>query len=408
MNMKKTALLTLAIFAFANSSASSVAAQSSPCDWSGEWETSRGVLTLSQSGATMTGTSTEFGGITAMSYRGQKWCELYGVYRDDSTQKQGEFKLLQNGDSFTGKWQAHKGRAWAHSWTGTKAPQPITAVSKTPLGIPSQTTVTGNSTVFKTAKIAPRPTTVYKAPGPAKTVSKPSQENSPSNSQANSQNNQTSYKERERDAYRGADYCGPDFLTKYIDSSISGPFLPVCKKHDACYRLGEKSQTFCDNQMKVEMKKICNSKPWYAVASCKTHAAIFGHLIETTIGGKAFGGAPQGRIVKVQRKVINDYFSDDEVDYCVTIHNDSKITQEYEVRLYTAHKKQVDREPDTYEANIISNGRKTICLGTNNSADWSQSDLTSTVYIQLLADTPNSWAVTGDMVQVHYRSARGR
>ena len=66
----------------------------------------------------MTGTSTEFGGVTAMSYRGQKWCELYGVYRDDSTQKQGEFKLLQNGDSFTGKWQAHKGRAWAHSLDG--------------------------------------------------------------------------------------------------------------------------------------------------------------------------------------------------------------------------------------------------------------------------------------------------
>ena len=43
----------------------------------------------------MTGTSTEFGGVTAMSYGGQKWCELYGVYRDDSTQKQGEFKLFK-------------------------------------------------------------------------------------------------------------------------------------------------------------------------------------------------------------------------------------------------------------------------------------------------------------------------
>ena len=414
--MKKTALLTMGAIALEIMSASSAAAQSSQCNWTGDWNTSRGELNLSQNGKTITGISTEFGAVTAMTYRGQKWCELYGVYRDGVTQKQGEFKLLQNGDSFTGQWQSHRGRSWAHSWTGTKlsivnkqgsidsdliASQNVTSQNITQLG----TLEMGTSQAVRQSIQPNRDEQLREMRKKAAERTTAKREAYLKEKEAKEKSN---YKHRERRAYSQTDYCGPSFLTKHIGSSISGPFLHVCKQHDACYRLGEKSQRFCDNQMKVGMEKVCQRKPWYEQPRCQTHASIFGRLIETTIGGQAFEGAPQGKIINVKRNVIKDYLSDDEVDYCVTIHNDSKITQEYEVRLVTAHERIVDREPDSYEANVLSNARKTICVGTDSLPQWSQSDLSSQVYIQLLADTPEGWSVSNDLVHVDTRTVQGR
>lgn len=53
--MKKTALLTMGAIALEIMSASSAAAQSSQCNWTGDWNTSRGELNLSQNGKTITG-----------------------------------------------------------------------------------------------------------------------------------------------------------------------------------------------------------------------------------------------------------------------------------------------------------------------------------------------------------------
>jgi len=126
--MKKFSVLTMGFLVLEALTISSAAAQSNQCNWAGNWETSRGTVNFSQIGTTITGTSAEFGDVTAISYRGKKWCELYGVFRDSKTQKQGEFKLLQNGDSFTGQWQTHRGRAWAHSWIGERSKSVIEAI----------------------------------------------------------------------------------------------------------------------------------------------------------------------------------------------------------------------------------------------------------------------------------------
>jgi len=409
--MKKFSFLTMSILVLEALTVSSATAQSNQCNWAGNWETSRGTVNFSQSGKTIAGKSVELGDVTAITYRGKKWCELYGVFRDSKTQKQGEFKLLQNGDSFTGQWQTHRGRAWAHSWTGTK----LSTVDKQGL-IKSDLITSQNSMQFGTLEmgtsLAVKQSVKPSRDEQLREIRKKAAERTAAKREAylreKEAKEKSNYKQRERSAYSKTDYCGPSFLTKHIGSSISGPFIHVCKQHDACYRLGEKSQRFCDNQMKVGMDKVCQRRPWYEQPRCQTHASIFGRLIETTIGGQAFEGAPQGEIIDVQRNVIEDYLSDDEVDYCVTIHNNSKITQEYEVRLVTAGKRIVDREPDSYEANVLSNARKTICVGTDNLPQWSQSDLSSLVYIQLLADTPEGWSVSNDLVHVDTRTVQGR
>jgi len=112
---------TALVLTFAAMSTNSpVLAQSSSCNWEGDWETSRGGLNLTADNEFYTGYSDEFGSVTGLGYVDNTKCELYGVFRNLVTSKQGEFKLKQNGTTFSGQWNDVKGRAWAHSWTGSR------------------------------------------------------------------------------------------------------------------------------------------------------------------------------------------------------------------------------------------------------------------------------------------------
>ena len=166
------------------------------------------------------------------------------------------------------------------------------------------------------------------------------------------------------------DECGPGWLTDVVGGTLNGRFRQVCRRHDACYRERQASQRDCDARMTREMASICAGRPWYEKPSCQMHANVFTSFITSTYGGMSYSGAPEGRILEVSRKRIDDFWTDDEVTYCATVHNPSAITQEYDLRLYTTTRRLVDTEPDTHEFNVQSGGRKRACVGTNFSPDW--------------------------------------
>ena len=205
-----------------------------------------------------------------------------------------------------------------------------------------------------------------------------------------------------------SDECGPSYVTKHIGGRLNGPFQAVCRRHDACYRERQGTQRTCDETMSREMAAICNREPFYRKGLCQFRAAFYEEAITSTYGGSAYKGFPEGEIVSVSRKVIKDTFSDDEVDYCVTIRNPSSITQEYDLQLFTSTGRLVDIEPDTHEFNVLSGRTKRACVGTNLLVNWSISDLTSEVIIVLSADTPIGISFWNDMVSVDCWKGRGR
>ena len=152
--MKKIFLLTIGLTAFGVLNASGAAAQTSHCDWSGAWETSRGDLTLKKSDGVYAGNSGEFGRVTGIGYLTGHKCELYGVFRTSDGNKQGEFKLKQNSNSFSGQWNDVKGRPWAHSWTGTRSnsDQQSSTSSANRFGVVTNGNLSGQT--FATAKVS--------------------------------------------------------------------------------------------------------------------------------------------------------------------------------------------------------------------------------------------------------------
>ena len=75
------------------------------------------------------------------------------------------------------------------------------------------------------------------------------------------------YGAREAGSQEADDRCGPEFIERMlpgvfvslIEPGLNGPFGPVCVRHDACYRLQEQSQAWCDARMRTEMTGICNA-----------------------------------------------------------------------------------------------------------------------------------------------------
>ncbi len=232
------------------------------------------------------------------------------------------------------------------------------------------------------------------------------------------------YTEREAAHMEEDDRCGPAFLQDSLPSGLvnlvgplgDGPFRPVCKRHDACYRLKEETQAWCDDRMRDEMVAICDTgkaTPFYSVpvigpSLCRFHAGIYYTAINTTFGAAAYEGPPGGEIVDVRIKRIDDAITADELNVCVDVKNLTKTMQEYDVELHTADGKMVDREPDTYERNVRPGKKKEFCVGTNYSPLWDADDLTDVVYVSVRADTPTGFAITNDMVIVDSREVRVR
>lgn len=226
------------------------------------------------------------------------------------------------------------------------------------------------------------------------------------------------YIEREAALMKDDDRCGPEFLqtklpksfVKLVGPITDGPFRPVCKRHDACYRLKEHSQAWCDDRMRDEMIGICDTgkaTPTYGVPVigkplCRFHAGLYYTAINSTLASPAYKGLPGGEIIDVRVRRINDWFSDDELEVCVDVINNTLVNQEYDVELHMMDGTLVDREPDTYEKNVRSDEVEEFCVGTNYTP-WGINDLSDSVYVSIRADTPETFAITNDMVIVDTR-----
>ena len=106
------------------------------------------------------------------------------------------------------------------------------------------------------------------------------------------------YEARERAQMVDTDRCGPAFIQEKLPASVQrvvgpiadGPFKPVCARHDACYRLGEKTQSWCDDRMRDEMVAICNTGeagltygiPVIGPSLCRFHAGLYYCLLYTS------------------------------------------------------------------------------------------------------------------------------
>lgn len=83
----------------------------------------------------------------------------------------------------------------------------------------------------------------------------------------------------------------------------------------------------------------------------------------------------------------------------------SKVTQEYDVTMFTAKGARVDREPDTCEMSVEAGQvGKNVCVSTELDPRWSPSNLGRRVEIRLRSDTPFGFAIINDMVTVDVKS----
>lgn len=227
---------------------------------------------------------------------------------------------------------------------------------------------------------------------------------------------------REAEFMESADSCGPEFvqdklpgtLRSMIEPLADGPFRPVCARHDACYRLGEKSQAWCDDRMRDEMFAICDTGragvayrvPGIGPSLCKFHGGMYYRLINSTYGGVAYGGAPGGEIAAIRTRRIADAIGADEVEICADILNPTQLIQEYDLELHAGTGQMIDREPDLHEENIRAGETETLCVSTNWNARWDADNAGEEVFLSLRADTPESFAFWNDMVIVDSQPVR--
>lgn len=232
------------------------------------------------------------------------------------------------------------------------------------------------------------------------------------------------YAAREALMMEEGDSCGPTFVQEKLPATAQrvispiadGPFRPVCARHDACYRLGEKTQAWCDDRMRDEMLGICAkggatkaySVPVIGASLCQFHAGMYYGAINNTYGAYAYGTEAGGEITDVRTRVIDDQLSDDEFEICVDVHNPTQGMQEYDVELHDAAGRLIDREPDLHEENVRAGETEAFCVGTNYSPRWGISDLSDVVYVSVRADTPDSFAFINDMVIVDTKTVEVR
>lgn len=219
------------------------------------------------------------------------------------------------------------------------------------------------------------------------------------------------YLRREDGAREAWDRCGPEFIQLNMPAPIvsllgplmDGPFGPVCQRHDACYRLQEHSQTWCDERMRKEMMDICNDgrkEDSAAAALCRIRADLYHGMVDNSFGAYAYEGVAGGRIASV---AITQP-SAGELSVCVTAENNSKLLQEYVVELRAADGKRVDRSPRFRETAVRAGASAVLCTGTSSSTYWSLRRLKGPLEVSLLADPPDSISMSDKLVLLETRS----
>lgn len=215
------------------------------------------------------------------------------------------------------------------------------------------------------------------------------------------------YVAREESKHEPDDRCGPEFLEKalpeFVLSSLepllNGPFGPVCQRHDACYRLGEQSQAWCDDRMRKEMIAICNAGRDHGSAGamlCRKRARAYHAMVDSTFGAYAFGGTAGGEFS--ERRFAPT--SPNELDVCVTVSNTSQLMQSYILELRTGTGRRISREPRLHAQKFRAGETAEMCTGTSGSAYWTLKKLTSPLELRLMARHPDKLMPGSAMTQV--------
>ncbi|HAY06082.1 MAG TPA: hypothetical protein PKV67_03715 [Hyphomonas sp.] len=215
------------------------------------------------------------------------------------------------------------------------------------------------------------------------------------------------YAEREESKHGPDDRCGPEFLEKalpeFVLSSLEplldGPFGPVCQRHDACYRLGEQSQAWCDERMLREMTAICNAgrdEESAGAMLCRKRAGAYHSMVDSTFGAYAYGGAAGGEFS--QRRFARS--SPKEVDVCVTVSNTTQLMQSYVLELRTGAGRRISREPSQHAQKFRAGETAEMCTGTSDSQYWTRKKLTGPLELRLMARRPDKLTPGSSLTQV--------
>ena len=215
------------------------------------------------------------------------------------------------------------------------------------------------------------------------------------------------YAAREAAASKPADRCGPEFISDNLPASVvafmgpalDGPFRPVCERHDACYELRERSQTWCDTRMRREMLDICaagRTGGSFGGALCRMRAGIYYGMVDNTFGAYSYHGAPGGRIVRAGPVTAPK----GEIEICATAENATQVLQAYAVELRRADGKRIDRAPDVRERKVRAGASEEFCVGTVGSAYWTARRLTGPLELRLLAKDPDSLGLLNERVLI--------
>ncbi len=212
------------------------------------------------------------------------------------------------------------------------------------------------------------------------------------------------YAAREAGASEPHDRCGPEFIQErlpgfvvsMIGPIIDGPFRPVCERHDACYRLREQTQAWCDDRMRTEMMDICGAgrsgnSPGGAL--CRLRASLYFSSVDNTFGAYAYEGEAGGRIAGL---VIAET-SRRRTDICVTAENDTMLMQQYVIELHDTQGRRLARRPRFHERNVRAGDSAVIC------ASASRSDGPRAVEVRLVSDRPDTLQTRNDMIIVDRR-----
>lgn len=218
------------------------------------------------------------------------------------------------------------------------------------------------------------------------------------------------YAARESESAHDGDRCGPEFIEKalpaalvsWMEPALNGPFGPACRRHDACYRLSEKSQAWCDTRMLEEMVSICNagrSESSPGAILCRSRARMYHAMVDSHFGAYAYQGTADGQILTVE-------FADAparEVSICVGIVNTTQILQQYALELRTGSDQRIARVPRQHGASVRAGEQTNICIGTTSSTYWNANRTGTPVELRLMANRPDSLALAGDMVEIESR-----
>lgn len=177
------------------------------------------------------------------------------------------------------------------------------------------------------------------------------------------------YATREVRSQEDDDRCGPEFIEKalpkglvnLLEPALNGPFGPVCVRHDACYRLGEYSQAWCDSRMLTEMTDICNEGRSAASANaalCRARAGLYHSMVDSRFGAYAYQGYAAGRIASLD---ISEGPAG-VTAICAGVENSSHILQRYTVELQSADGQRLGQSPSGRTLALRAGEAAEVCL----------------------------------------------